>query len=1068
MVNARRQCFLCSVVIAWAASAAAQGTPAPTTGADATTNVLSPYLSFDHVAGMTKGAVTSIAQDAGGFIWFGTEEGLSRYDGYQFASYIPDGESDFTVNALAMGDDDMWIGTIKGLYRLEMATKKFTHLKSDPKNPKSVASDYVVSLYRDKHGLLWIGTADAGVDSLNLATQEIKHYRAGTRPDSLTDDGVSCVFEDKDGQVWIGTREAGLNKLDPATGKVTRYVSDSDKPTSLSDDGVNAIYQDSAGTVWVATTNGLNRFDPTTGTFKRYFVDPSDPKGITTIVEDIDGALWLGVKEIGVYRFDRSSGAIEKYTHDAADATSLASIWARSSFSDRSGVLWFGFNAMGVSKLSPMRRGFKFYRTDPGLAFLEDGDKVWLGSAGRGLRSLDLKSGEVTSYLNDQLSSTWTMKIIAGQKGSLWLGTTDRGLFHFTPSTGAVETYDTKSGLRSDSVFALLREGETLWIATFGAGLGRLDTTKGTIQYFTSDHASAATLSSDFVVALAQDRSNPQALWVGTSAGLNQMDKQTGKVVRYLHDPAKPTSLSNDHITDIHEDHLGRMWIATWGGGLDVLDRKTGVFTTFGTSQGIASNVVFGILEDKTGVLWLTTDNGLTKFDPDKHTFVTFREDDGLQDNEFGQGTFHQGASGRFYVGGPRGFNVFQPEDIKPDLFVPPVVLTKFEILGEPRPIPKSVSLSFRDRWFGVEFSALAYASPERNRYKYRLNGFHDWIETDRRFISYSSLPPGDYTLEILGSNAHGVWNEKGIRLPIHVAPPPWRTWWAYSGYCLFVLLIGGMLVLRQRAQLGSLRRMHRLSELEREIALTSAIQEGFLPVDRSVRDGVFGLEGFYRPAAQCGGDWWSYEARGDSYFVIVGDATGHGAGSAMVTAAAASCFRSLGTIVDDATRLQAMNDEVLRVSRGQYHMTLTAIDLNVVTGRYLIGSAGGVPVFSMPPNERPKMLMCPGTPLGSEGFTMGWLEGQLVPGERLLILTDGIPEVPMANTQLLGPRGVANFYMQTRNQELESALRQLISKVDEVGIQDDDWTMVMVQWGNAISVDRAEPDTAVVATSRA
>jgi serine phosphatase RsbU (regulator of sigma subunit) len=528
--------------------------------------------------------------------------------------------------------------------------------------------------------------------------------------------------------------------------------------------------------------------------------------------------------------------------------------------------------------------------------------------------------------------------------------------------------------------------------------------------------------------------------------------------VRYLHDPKKPTSLSHDHINDVYEDKAGHVWVATWGGGLDKLDRKTEQFTAYGTEQGLASEVVYGVLEDKNGILWLPTDHGLTRFDPEKQTFTNYTSSDGLQDDEFGQGTFHKGGSGLIYVGGPRGFNVFVPENIQPDNYVPPVVLTNFELLGQKKPIPSKAALSFRDRWFSVEFAALGFAAPERNRYKYRLTGFHDWIETNRRFVSYSSLPPGDYTLEVLGSNGDGRWSTTGVKLPIHVAPPPWRTWWAYTIYGLLTLLVAALFLLRQRSQLAALRRAHRLSELEREIALTSTIQEGFLPPERSLRDRELSLEGFYRPAAECGGDWWSYEQRGNSYMIVVGDATGHGAGSAMVTAAAAACFRSLGTLVDDDTRMHRMNEEVLRVSRGQYHMTLTAVDLDIETGRYDIQSAGGVPVFSLAPGKRARVLMCPGTPLGSPEFEIGRLQGQLVPGERLLVLTDGIPEVSMANAQLLGPRGVANFYMQTREEEVDVALQHLITKVEEVqaGAQDDDWTVVLVQWGTPEAAERA------------
>ena len=228
----------------------------------------------------------------------------------------------------------------------------------------------------------------------------------------------------------------------------------------------------------------------------------------------------------------------------------------------------------------------------------------------------------------------------------------------------------------------------------------------------------------------------------------------------------------------------------------------------------------------------------------------------------------------------------------------------------------------------------------------------------------------------------HGVWNDVGIKVPIHIAPPFYRTWWAYTIYGLMVIAAGLLIWRRQRKQLDAMTQKHRLSELEKEMALTSAVQKGFFPTESSVRDGGLSLEGFYKSATQCSGDWWWWEARGDDYFILVGDVTGHGAGSAMVTAAVASCFRSLGAKVDDDSRLQEMNDEVLRVSQGQYHMTLTAVNVNISTGEYVIRSAGGVPVFALPPKGRTKVLMCPGMPLGSPHFEMGRLEGKLRPGE--------------------------------------------------------------------------------------
>jgi ligand-binding sensor domain-containing protein len=1061
---------------ALAASSTPAAAPAASDSVKPSKHKLDPKLRFDRVTGMAKGAVKAIAQDDTGFMWFGTDEGLSRYDGYDFVNYVagPDQQntlSDFTVTSLAISEGALWIGTVKGLDRLDLRTKVFTHYKANPQNAATtVASDFITSLYMGKNGILWIGTNDAGVDSLNTANGEIHHYKSDAKRVDVSEDEIAAVRETKDGKIWIGTREAGLRVLDPATGKSTRYVADAAKDTTLSTDKVTSIFEDSEGTMWIGTADGLNRFDAANKNFRHYISGNEEPITVYSVAEGVDGGLWLAMKD-RVNRFDRKTAVVETYQHDGTDPTTIVNQLTWAVFSDRSGVLWFGGDAGGVSKLPPIRRQLTLFEgTDPGLSFLEDGDQVWIGTISGGLRSFNTKNGEVKHYLDDVLGTTYTDKIVAGDGGSLWIATTDKGMFHFTPRTGDLETYDTESrSLPDDHVFALLPDGDMLWVGTFGAGLVRFDPRRHRAEHFTSNASAANSLSSDNITALYQDPTHPDTLWVGTAGGLNAFDKRTAKSVRYLHDPANPATISHDRVTDIHVDKSGRMWVATWGGGLDRFDPKTGAFTAYHTTQGIASEVVLGILEDKSGNLWLTTNNGLTKFDPAKQTTVTLRASDGLQDDDFGVGSFYQGPSGRFFVGGPRGFNMFVPEDVKLDTYAPPVVLTEYKVLGEARPIPAEVSLKYRERGFSLTYAGLDYVDPSRNRYKVRLRGLDDdWVESDRRFVSYSSLPPGDYTLEIIGANEHGQWADHGVSLPVHVPPVPWLTWWAFCVYGVLAALIAVLFWRRHRVQLEGLRRTHRLSELEREMALSSAVQEGFFPPERSVRDGVFGLEAFYRAAAQCGGDWWSYEASEESYFVVVGDATGHGVGSAMVTAAAASTFRSLGSNISYDNRLQAMNDEVLRVSRGQYHMTLTAVEINVMTGEYIIRSAGGVPVFALAAKARPRVLMCPGTPLGSPDFEVGQLEGQLAPGERLVILTDGIPEVALANQQLLGPRGVANFCMQTRELGLEIALQQLVAKVEAVNasVQDDDWTVVMVQWGDPVVIEHGDPTTMVGARS--
>src|ERR1051325_2584770 len=272
----------------------------PRVAAGNASDSLLPHLSFDHVTGMTKGAVTAIAQDSAGFIWFGAEEGLSRYDGHEFINYVvgknPENTlSSFTVNALAAGKDALWIGTAKGLDRLDLASGKFTHYYNDPKDPKSIGGDDISSLYIGANGIVWIGTAAAGVDSLDPSSGEVRHYRAlEGRADTLSDDAVAVVLGDPSGKLWVGAREAGLNLLDPATGKVVRYAHDADIPGSLSNDQVTSLYLDSAGALWVGTIGGLNRLDPSTRSFRHYFENADSPYWVTSMVEGADGGWWLG------------------------------------------------------------------------------------------------------------------------------------------------------------------------------------------------------------------------------------------------------------------------------------------------------------------------------------------------------------------------------------------------------------------------------------------------------------------------------------------------------------------------------------------------------------------------------------------------------------------------------------------------------------------------------------------------------------------------------------------------------------------------------------------------------
>ena len=506
----------------------------------------------------------------------------------------------------------------------------------------------------------------------------------------------------------------------------------------------------------------------------------------------------------------------------------------------------------------------------------------------------------------------------------------------------------------------------------------------------------------------------------------------------------------------------GALWVGTFGGGIDRLDTATGKaerFTT--TNSALTNDAVLGILPDMDGKLWLSTNGGgLLQFEPKARKFVVFDVSDGLQNNEFGQGAFMGSASGELFFGGPGGFNAFFAKDISRDAYAPPLALTSFKVLNQEVTLDSpiwtlpAIQVSYTDS-FEVNFAALSFAAPKKNRYAYKLEGFDDkFIESDRSFATYTKLEGGKYTLRVRAANEDGVWNETGLALNIRVAPPFWKTGRAYVAYLLILFGLGYLVVRLQRQRLRRAQRDGRLAVVERDLALTGAVQTGFLPEHNEIATPNLQLIGVYRPADACGGDWWWHEALPNGrHIVMVGDVTGHGPGPAMVTAAVATAFHVFieHRLGDLDTALELLNREVLRVGKGKYHMTMAALELDEGTGEWILHSAGAPPLLSLGLDGKHKVHFCAGAPLGTEsGFETGKIEGRLGRNDRLLLYTDGMPEVTLPNGNVLGMRRFALNFEVTRPQSLRDAATAMMAQADEAlgpQPQDDDWTFTMIQW---------------------
>ncbi|MCP4544065.1 MAG: response regulator [Chloroflexi bacterium] len=816
-------------------------------------------LKFTHLSvenGLSQNDGRQILQDQLGFIWIGTQDGLNRYDGYGFKVYTCDpddntGLSDDFINALYQDRaGTLWVGTKNGgVNKFDRTTGQFTRYRHDPEDPHSLSHDHVQAIYEDQSGILWIGTRGGGLNRFDRDTgQFVRYQHDPDNPNSLSHDAVSSIAQDQSGFLWIATEGGGLNRFDPRsdqadTGHFVHYQHNPNNPNSLSDDTVWSIYLDRTGILWFGTEQGgLNRFDPAitgSGTFTHYRHNPLDPTSIShdeidDITEDISGDLWIGTRGGGLDKFDRETQTFITYQHNTDDPGSLSHNTVAAVYFDRAGTLWVGTVGKGVNLLDPNTQKFLHLGTEPGnpnslsydfvMGVYEDSEGIlWMGTIGGGVNAYDRKTRTFTHYkagpdTPGSISANRVWTIAEDQTGTLWMGTLGGGLNKFDRETQTFTHYkadpDNPNSLSHNVIWTIYKDRQgILWIGTFGKGLDAFDPATETFTHYAANPDDPESLSHNVIKAIFEDQSG--TLWVGTDeGGLNRFDRETQTFTHYRADPDNPHSLSNDRIKAIQQDQTGTLWIGT-GSGLNRFNQTDETFTHYYEKDGLPNDVIYGILEEVSpdgeasldsegGNLWLSTNRGLSKFNPQTETFKNYDFRDGLQGNEFNAGAFHKSASGEMFFGGVHGVSAFYPEKIKDNPYLPPVVLTDFQIFNESVPIAKDsplsqsiseieeIVLSYEDKVFSFEFAALNYIIPEKNQYAYMMEGFdQDWVYSgNRRFATYTNLDPGTYTFKVKGSNNDGVWNESGVSVQVIIPPPFWETMWFRTCVLLIVAAI--------------------------------------------------------------------------------------------------------------------------------------------------------------------------------------------------------------------------------------------------------------------------------------
>ena len=770
-------------------------------------------LKFENVdIGFNTAIGAGFIQDREGFFWIASQTSLIKWNGSGITIYNRSnaGLSDNTVTAVIEDrKGNIWIGTMGGLNKYDKETNTFSQFKHNPSDANSLSHESIgainqfQSLIEDGEGYLWIATQN-GLNRFDPHKGEFKHFMHDPKvADSLSGNIVNAIYEDASGNLWVGTKN-GLNRFNRKTGAFFRYEHDPENSASLSHNDVLAIMEDDEGDLWVGTEKGLNKLERDSGTFVRYYHDPHNygiiaDNRITSISKDNKGRLWLCHYTKGsVTVLDPKARQSEFYIHNPKNPDTLPTNDAKYVYEDPQGVIWIISTTGGkLLKYDANAHKFVTFKEDPKnphslngnsvLPIYEDSKGViWIGTDKSKLNKYDKKTGKFT-YIPIQGYHPYAF--LEDSNGTFWVGETTGRLSIFDRSSQTyTKSYDHVSSSFITHIAQDLKDPSILWLTTHKDGLVKFNTRTEEVKSFRHQAKDKNSLSSNSVWGFGQE---DDVLWLGTwGGGLNRFDKETEKFTVYKHNPKDPESISSNVCGNLLITSLGDLYISTLGGGLNKFNKETQTFEHYSTENGLfPSDNLEGILEDKQGNLWIASSTEeVIKFDPKTLVYKAYGPGDGI---EIGGPWFvanYKTRDGQMWFGGPKGVTAFYPENIKDNLFKPPVYITSLSQGGEPIKTDKALEklselkISWERPFFEFEATALNYTRPEHNRYRYKLEGWDkEWFNSGLfRSGRYSNLKGGKYILRISGSNNDGIWcaPEQEVVLEIIVNNPFWKTGW--------------------------------------------------------------------------------------------------------------------------------------------------------------------------------------------------------------------------------------------------------------------------------------------------
>jgi len=823
-------------------------------------------LYFEHFSteeGLSQNIINSIAQDSKGFIWIATQAGINKFDGYNFEHYTQKTDnnnslvSSFVRNLCIDKHDRLWISTVSGLNCYDIKTDKYYLFQFSEDDKNSLSDNFINYTYVDKLGFLWVATQNGlnkskidigNKNKINESDLKFVRYWAGNKINNTSNNEIKSIYEDSKSNIWICTN-GGLNKIENKTNKITQIFYNNSELNKENYNRINRLIEINESFFLVATDGGILSLNPKTNSFKSFEGNPFFIKNkvtteINDLVKDNYGNVWIATDGDGLISYNINNKKFTIYKNETNYSHSLKDNFINSLFFDRSSTLFIGLHkGLNVTCLTSNR--FDTYRyagsskdvMNKNMAVhiaYQNNETVWFAMRQKGLMKFNPKTNKYSTQVLKQFSdkgiSLIVQHILPEDENNLWVCTQKNGLLLYNHKTGKIKQYkhnENENSISSNNIYWLKKDkSNNLWIATFGGGLNKLDLKTDVFKNYKKTNNKNKTVNLNYITEIEFDKDS--LLWIGTfGGGLNCLNTKTEKFTNYKHSLKDSNSISSDFCITMHFSKDGSIWFGT-ATGLNKYDKRTGKFTIFNKKDGLANLLIYSIEEDNKGNLWIGSNGGLFNYNKKTNKFVNYTIKDGLQDNEFNSGVSLKFPNGKMLFGGINGFNIFNPDSINVSNYESNVNITNLKLFYNDVEIKKkynddillnksitytdTIVLSYKNNVISFEFASTDYKNPKNIKYAFLLKGFEkkwNFTSSNKRFVTYTNLRYGKYTLKIKSTNSDGIWNKKEKKLTIIIEAPFWQTNYAkimflilFVSIVIFVSMIRTKVLKKQKEKL--------------------------------------------------------------------------------------------------------------------------------------------------------------------------------------------------------------------------------------------------------------------------